>query len=362
MDQEAIPLAYHIIAGIIDVNGVVCNLFTLIFISFTRLGSRTATILFRTQCIFDGLTCLFAAISLFSPVHIDNFTGWFASFICHFWLSEYFLKFMELLNVSNLMWIAIDRFSAVYLGSRYKAFQKYEPFLCYTFILFHAIISPLPVIFAVDYNNGICEEARLIYNTSFDQFTVYSWLILAYLIPSIIMITCYSRVYYFIKQSLENSQSQKHSTCSVDVTKSDLNERRITGQQVSSITLSASVSTSALEPTSFSSIRKMKSILLSITLMCTLFVLSHSYYHIYSLASLYGAVQYQSISIQRRLSIFFTVIKSSLNPIILVVSSQHLRKKIVKLYYQLSYRIKYSRNSHPPPNITEASTKTSDDY
>ncbi|CAH8451291.1 unnamed protein product [Heterobilharzia americana] len=353
MDLDPIPLAYHVIAGIVDISGTICNIFTLIFISFTHLGSRTATILFRTQCSFDGLTCFFAAISLFSSPHITNFTGWFAVFICHVWISEYFFKFIELLNVSNLMWISIDRLFAVYLRSSYKTFQKIEPFICYTFILCHAIITPLPVVFTVNYTNGTCTRKGENTNPAYEQFSVYSWLIFAYLIPSITMVICYSHVYYFIQKSLAQSRSTQQETYTTEIIKQSMNTVKSSQQKCSSSSISSAVSTS-------SSISQIKSVLLSITIMCTLFVLSHSYYHIYSLAGLYGAIQYETISIQRRLAVFFTVIKSSLNPVILLVSSQQLRKKLIKAYYKFSYRMKLSKKFYPSANTIETSMKSND--
>ncbi|CAH8451248.1 unnamed protein product [Schistosoma turkestanicum] len=351
-DDKTIPLAYYIIASIVDINGILSNIFTLIFISFTSLGSRSATILFRTQCGFDGLTCFFAMITLFTRTDASNYDGWFAEFLCHVWISEYWVRLIELLNVSNLMWISIDRFCAVHLQIKYKVFQKYELFISYTFILCHAVFTPIPLLFTVEHKNATCSSNGLVYNSQYANFIVYSWLVFAYLLPSFVMITCYSRVYYVIKRSVVKSQSTNSSSCTIE-----------TSTQIGNTSTFSELRTSKSIPTSTpsSSFRQVKSVLLSITIMCALFVLSHSYYQIYSILSLLGAIQYQALSIQRRLSVFFTVINSSLNPIILLLSSQKLRKRLVRMFRKLCRKITFSKNHNTTITTMETSTKTSGD-
>ncbi|CAH8458277.1 unnamed protein product [Schistosoma rodhaini] len=351
-DNSVIPSVYYIFASIADISGVLFNIFTLIFISFTNLGSKSSTILFCTQCGFDGLACFFAIITLFTSVDIGNYNDWFAVFLCRIWISEYWTKLIELLNVSNLMWISIDRFCAVYLQIKYKAFQKYELFICYTFILCHAILTPIPFIFTVKHENDTCNITDLAYDSQYANFLVFSWFVFAYIIPSVVMITCYSRVYCIIKHSVVQSQANNSSSftteCSTQI-----------GNTSTFSQLQTSTHKSASKPSS--SLRQVQSVLLSITLMCSLFVLSHSYYHIYSLLSLFGAIEYQAISLQRRLSVFFTVINSSLNPIILLLSSQKLRRRLIRFFRKFCFKMKFSKNSNTVISTIDSTTKTSGD-
>ncbi|CAH8471356.1 unnamed protein product [Schistosoma margrebowiei] len=351
-DDNVIPLVYYIIASIVDISGVLFNIFTLIFISFTSLGSKSSTILFRTQCGFDGLACFFAIITLFTSVNISDYNGWLAEFLCHIWVSEYWIKLMELLNVSNLMWISIDRFCAVYLQIKYKVFQKYELFICYTFILCHAVFTPIPFIFTVKHENDTCNTVELIYNPQFQNFLVYSWLVFAYIIPSVVMITCYSRVYCIIKQSIVQTQAQKSSSFTVEGSTQYGNTSTFSQHKIST-------NMPVSKPSS--SLRQVQSVLLSITMMCTLFVLSHSYYQIYTLLSLTGAIQYKTISLQRRLSVFFTVINSSLNPIILLLSSQKLRRRLFKFFRKIFIKMNFSTNNNTTISTIDSTTKTSGD-
>ncbi|TNN15451.1 putative amine GPCR [Schistosoma japonicum] len=347
--EDSIPLAYHIIAGIVDVSGIICNVFTLIFISFTKLGSRTATVLFRTQCGFDGMACFIALFTLFMTVDISKYNGWFAVFLCRLWISEYCVKSVEMLNVSNLMWISIDRFCAVYLRAKYKTFQTYELFICYTFILCYAIFTPLPLIFTVEYVNTTCKVSETIYNSKYANFVVYNWLVFAYVIPSTVMIICYTRVYYVVKYSVSRSQANNNSSSIEEKSTQCTDVSTVSQQQTSSHTQITS-----------SSFRQSKAVLLSVTIMCTLFVLSHAYFHIYSLASLYGIIEYYAASLQRRLSVFFTVINSSLNPIILLVSSQQLRRKLIKTIHKFCHKMNFSKTYNSTMTTMENSTKTSD--
>ncbi|KAG5448536.1 hypothetical protein CSKR_101971 [Clonorchis sinensis] len=258
----------------------------------------------KNQFVFDGLASLFALLSLvISPQQFHDFPA-LGVFMCSVWESRCVFWFVVLLSEVNLVCIAVDRLRAIVFSTNYKQQEQQSIVGYYAVTFVYASVNAILPIFMVRYKHPVCThrlENQVPGQMQAISFAFcYIWLITGYLVPGIIMAFCYVRVIWALR-SIMNKKS---------TTLDSVNGR-------------AQASTSAHHANS-----SHRSIVIPVVIMWTAFLITHAYYVVYNILAAHQVIPYRSNSIERRLSIFLTVVNSACNPMILLVSSPPLRKRM----------------------------------
>ncbi|OON22833.1 7 transmembrane receptor [Opisthorchis viverrini] len=223
-------------------------------------------------------------------------------FMCSVWESRSVFWFIVLLSEINLVCIAVDRLRAIVFSTNYKQQERQSIVGYYSVTFVYASVIAVLPIFMVTYKHPVCIH-RLETQGRMEAIAFaacYIWLIAGYLVPGIIMALCYVRVICALR-SIMNKKSN---------TLDSINGR-------------SQASTSAHHANS-----SHRSIVIPVVIMWTVFLITHAYYVVYNILTVHQIIYYQSNSIERRLSIFLTVVNSACNPMILLVSSPPLRKRM----------------------------------
>ncbi|TPP61488.1 Amine GPCR [Fasciola gigantica] len=322
--------AFLAIAGSLDCFGILSNVLMLCYLFCNRVGSKLTTDLMKNQLAFDGLTSVFALCSLFVPDDLFTSLDSLGGLFCRLWVSRTIFWFLVLLSETNLVCIAVDRIRAVAFSSTYKQRGKITLTFYYSFIFSYSVIFAIPFVFTVKYDGSQCQHLMASVSNSssniYSTVQAYLWLFTGYLIPGLVMTGCYIHIVVlmrkFILKKLGNLR--KSPTLSQN---------------------NSYVSTSV--PSTLSSFSR--SFIVTAITMWSAFLITHAYYTIYTILCTHGAVKFMSDSVQRRVGIFATVINSTLNPLIMVVSSPPFRRGLWK----------FLRSCHGTTTVANASDASS---
>ncbi|CAH8472852.1 unnamed protein product [Heterobilharzia americana] len=140
-------LCIKFFAILIQLTGILLNLFVLYALLNVKLGSRLTTLLLSNQCIFDCLICTFALLKILKSER------WYTDYIiidsvlCYLWFSYTLFWLVVLLSLSNMMCTALDRLGAVVYSRTYQLRQNIYIILAYTSIITYSFaliaINPL---------------------------------------------------------------------------------------------------------------------------------------------------------------------------------------------------------------------------
>lgn len=308
MPEVQQSLAFLIIAGSVDCFGVVSSLLMLCYLFCNRVGSKLTTNLMKNQLAFDGLTSGFALLSLLIPDDAFKSLGPFSGLFCHLWVSRTVFWFFVLLSETNLVCIAVDRIRAVTFSSTYKQREKTTMAAYYFFIFGYSGIFAIPSVFTVTDDGAICRH--LMSNVSTDSLNTYSivhaylWLFTGYLVPGLLMAGCYIVVAISMRKFILKKIGNLGIT-SAAVVQNNSHQSSYCHSTLSSFS---------------------RSFIVTAITMWSAFLVTHAYYTIYTILCSHGFIQFIPESVQRRVSIFATVLNSTLNPLIMVVSSPPFRR------------------------------------
>ncbi|KAK4474144.1 hypothetical protein MN116_003446 [Schistosoma mekongi] len=334
-----------IIAIIIELIGILLNLFVLHGLLNVKLGSRFTTLLLCNQCIFDCLICTFALLKI---LKLERwYTGYIIidSMLCYLWFSHTLFWLVVLLSLSNMMCTALDRLGAVVCSRTYQSRQNIYIVLAYTGILVYSFsliaINPL----LLQYRDQKCYDTIL-----YDKNWIYVlikvdsilWPCLTYLFPCILTVSIYVKVITVLRSSACYHQSNVNNYNVVN-NNSNNNCTRI----VSSYKLT----------TSYAKQKRHRKIAHSLTIatciMQTIFLITHSYDRIYYFLGIYQWLVYQIDCTTHLIGLWLVTLNSCISPTTLIFIVHPLRMYLLQTINQ--FCCKYSKRSNAPAYLNEQS-------
>ncbi|VDP67036.1 unnamed protein product [Echinostoma caproni] len=162
------PLHYPILAsyemGIaftVLTGGILFNVFTIYALTQTVINSVLSKTIFYNQCVFDVIVCVMAIFQLaWSSLQPDMWTKTNAVF-CHLVQSGFFLRWVRVLALGNIVCQSMNRFWAIVYPYSYKRRTKMYLVICYVFTFSFSLMSSLPRAFEVRYCDQICVMTNL---------------------------------------------------------------------------------------------------------------------------------------------------------------------------------------------------------
>ncbi|CAL8078236.1 unnamed protein product [Calicophoron daubneyi] len=292
----------------IDIFGIVSNLLLFIFLQFNNVGSRLTNALMKNQFMFDALASACAASSLLISEDFEDFTSSYAQIFCHAWVSRAVFWFVVLLSEANLMCITVDRMRAVVFPSNYYHRRGAALAQYVLFVLVYAIVISVPSSFLVQFTGSQCYHKLEYYAPGsfrhYSLFFSYFWLVFGYLFPGLVMGASLYKLFATVKKMWDKKANMITLTCTHCVTHH--------------------------QETAHIHLRFEKTIATPAVFMCAVFLITHSYQVIYMILCAHRVIQFDALSVERRLGILLTVVNSSFNPLILVISSPPFRRSLIQ--------------------------------
>ncbi|THD21314.1 Amine GPCR [Fasciola hepatica] len=319
MTQVQNSLAFMIIAGSIDCFGFLGNTVILCYLFFNRVGSKLTTTLMKNQLAFDGLISGFALCSLVIDTSLFDKLGPLSVVFCRLWVSRSIFWFMVLLSEINLVCIAMDRIRAVAFSSTYRQQERTTLIFYYVTIFVYSMIFATPSMFTVIYDGSTCTHRLItLSDNTMDTYMfayAYTWLFSGYLVPGLVMAGCYITIVVLMHKTI-------------------LKNLRVSRQTPISETQrnSGSLKMDRSKLSIFS-----RSFIVTAIVMWSVFLITHAYYTIYAILCTHEIVPFEADSITRRVGIFTTVLNSTFNPLIMIISSPPFRRGIWRFLQSYNY-------------------------
>ena len=125
----------NIIQGVILIWGIATNLVTVISLIKYNVGfSRHCCALIKHQSILDLLACLCGFIISVQAKYWSTENKGFNYFMCHVWHSQTIYWYFMLASIHNLVYIAIERYTAIVLPLQYKVSSNFTLLKIYSFL------------------------------------------------------------------------------------------------------------------------------------------------------------------------------------------------------------------------------------
>lgn len=198
-------LVLKIIYVIIGTLGVVDNLFVLItFILFIKVTDKKINILLVNQSIIDMFASLFAL--LIALVEVDGTrmsrdSAW-DQFVCRIWLSRNPLWCLLFTSTYGIILTALERYIAVVYPIWYKL--KLKTRMVGGAIAFIWIAMPacgvMMAVLSTDIVRGRCIPWGAFSSYAVEKAIVSILICLDFLLPSMLMVACYSRIVYKLRE------------------------------------------------------------------------------------------------------------------------------------------------------------------
>ncbi|CAH8483548.1 unnamed protein product [Heterobilharzia americana] len=207
-NDTSINISTSIIIIFESILGALFNILAIIIVFTVHFGSKLTTIMLRAQTIFDFNACFLTAIYYITQIigQYNKITGLYIIdlLICHLWFRNSLFWLMCILSVQNLVCISVDRVSSVIFLQLYKVYTNrfIIIYIIYLIIMILILYTPSPLLRR--YVNNHCEMHFSFSWLKTDillDFIVYTWIIFAYIIPVIIMISSHVWVIHIIKYS-----------------------------------------------------------------------------------------------------------------------------------------------------------------
>ncbi|TPP67504.1 Amine GPCR [Fasciola gigantica] len=266
----------------------------------------------KNQLVFDGLISGFALCSLVIDTSLFDKLGPLSVVFCRLWVSRSIFWFMVLLSEINLVCIAMDRIRAVAFSSTYRQQERCTLIFYYVTIFVYSMIFATPSMFTVIYDGSTCTHRLMTHSDdtvdSYMLVHAYLWFFTGYLVPGLVMAGCYLTIAFLMHKVIHKKLGDP-------------------GQSATSTTQrnSGSIMSGRIRLSSFS-----RSFIVTAIVMWSVFLITHAYYTIYAILCTHGVIMFEADSIARRMGIFTTVLNSTLNPLIMVISSPPFRRGICR--------------------------------
>ena len=196
-EHLAIPISAMIICSF----GIPANLLTMIVLaSATKLRQKPINIFLIHQCAADGIVCVLALIEeIIGQLSMENMVK---PFVCHLILTKMASAMILYVSTYNIVFLTIERFSAIVNPLNYdpEKVRSRLPLL-FIFIWLISICFMLFVPIATVIGDGQCQVGVKMFDTFlWDFYSPYD-LTISIGIPLVIMIYCYTRMWFALKKS-----------------------------------------------------------------------------------------------------------------------------------------------------------------
>ncbi|TGZ74837.1 hypothetical protein CRM22_000732 [Opisthorchis felineus] len=289
MDQTS--LAVRVLISNFGFVGAILNTIQLYVLCQCNISSRLTTLLLRTQSVVDAYTCFIILIYKLVGTEIDTGLRVLDEILCYLWSRDNLFWLGAAASVQNLTCISLDRFYAVCFPSRYKHHQIRPAVAFFVYEVLMTLFLFVPNCFLRLYYSNKCYSAFAIDGPTTEQFfdvQSYLWLVLNYLLPALIMISCHAYVVHVIRNPAAGQQSGQHVRKSA---------RRL---------------------------------MLTTTMMAGSLVLLHLYECIrYILGSLRVIISGVG-SVSQQVGILLITLSAALNPCLLIATSHTVRRQAIK--------------------------------
>ncbi|CAH8830477.1 unnamed protein product [Trichobilharzia szidati] len=302
MSQDIqVNLPTSIIITIEGILGTIFNMTAVIVIFTTQLGSNLTMLMLRAQVIIDFTACLITTLYYtmqFAKI-ASKMTGLYIIdlLICHLWFRNALFWLTCVLSVQNLVCISLDRVRCVIFKKMYKvySFKFTIVYFVYMVIMVFILYTPTPLLRR--YVGNHCKMEFLLpwfKSNTFLNYMVSSWILFAYIVPVIIMITSHIWVIRVIRKS--------HS--------SQLN--------IESQNLEASVRVK----------RKISQLAITTAIMSGQQIILHLYEGVHQTLIVTNLTKYYYEAATGQLSTLLILLSSALNPCVLVLTTSALRRHL----------------------------------
>uniref|UniRef100_A0A3Q0KMQ5 G_PROTEIN_RECEP_F1_2 domain-containing protein n=2 Tax=Schistosoma mansoni TaxID=6183 RepID=A0A3Q0KMQ5_SCHMA len=212
-----VTLPIRIIVIIEGIIGTIFNMVAIVIIFKVTIGSKFTLFLLRTQSLLDFSACFSAAIYyIIQSTNIYNkYTGLYIIdiLICHLWFRNASFWLFCIMSVQNLVCISLDRVSSVLFLRSLKAYTNTFFVLYFLYMLSMLLILYIPTPLLRRYTDSQCVmdfSFPWIQTRVFLDYIVYSWIVLEYFVPVLVMLVSHAWVIFIIRKS----QSPRHSDAS----------------------------------------------------------------------------------------------------------------------------------------------------
>ena len=280
--------------------GVIANLATLITLTVNGEGfSDTIKMLFKYQSVMDCLCCLEAAVLFTLPPMGQTGNQQFDWFICQVWHSQYIYWTTVTISIFNLVTLALERYLCICHPLKYQAMTRHQFKMIVLGLLIFAVTYISPSMVQVRYSNGTC-HSEFYWNGKIAKQFFYVYGISAFFIeyanPCAAFFIFYGLIIISFRQRATSNLGASTSSNVID---------KATNQ----ITKTAIVVT----------------VIFIITLGVDLW---------YYLLAYVGLVKYVFNSPLQKVSVFFAVVNSVVNPFIYAAFMPLYRKSVKDTFFK----------------------------
>nr|CAH8828136.1 unnamed protein product [Trichobilharzia regenti] len=298
-----VNLPTSIIITIEGILGTIFNMIAVIVMFTTQLGSNLTMLMLRAQIIIDFTSCFTTTIYyVMQFAKVDNkLTGLYIidMMICHLWFRNAIFWLTCILSVQNLVCISFDRVRCVIFKNMYKVYTFKLTIVYFVYMVIMACVLYTPSPLLRRYAGDHCEMEFLLpwfKSNIFLNYIVYSWILFAYVVPVMVMITSHIWVIRVIRKS--------HS--------SQLN--------VESQNAEASVRVK----------RKISQLVITTAIMSGQQIILHLYECVYQTLIVTNLTKYRYETVTGQMSTLLILLSSVLNPCVLVLTTSALRKHVLR--------------------------------
>ncbi|TNN08701.1 amine GPCR [Schistosoma japonicum] len=188
-------LPVQIIITIEGIIGTIFNIIAIIVVINVNFGSKFTTFIFRAQPIFDLSACLLTTIYYIIQFteNYNRSTGLYIIDIlfCHFWFRNALFWLPCILSVQNLVCISLDRVSSIIFTGLYKSYSSrfFILYIIYVVSMVLILYTPTPLLRRFIDDHCVMDfSVPWMETKEFIDYFVYSWVILAYCVPVLVML------------------------------------------------------------------------------------------------------------------------------------------------------------------------------
>ncbi|KAA0193211.1 hypothetical protein FBUS_03612 [Fasciolopsis buskii] len=283
--------------------GALFNLLAIYVLYLSRIKCVLSKLLFYNQNVFDIIVCT-AVLAQFATLYAHSDPRGHVTIVyCLLMESSFFMKFVRVLALANIICLSASRFLLIVCPKSYRQHGKRYIILCYVFIFSYALASSLPRTFAMHFHEGKCLlKTTALLRTSLIIFDVF----VRYLFPLTVILTMYLITMRVVRK-LQAEHSAK-SADSVGLQCSDLNPYLSVWNCLSISTTGFAIELTILEVTAL--------------IMYTL--------------QEFGLINFRVDSIGRMYYVYGCAVIAGLNPGLEIATIPALRKTTVQLFVDLT--------------------------
>ncbi|VDP70358.1 unnamed protein product [Echinostoma caproni] len=224
------PEATHVVRillSVLGLIGLITNASVFVALLRVQLGSHVTNVLFRSQCIFDGLGCLTMLLRQIIGDRINTGLSELDEVLCYIWHQDNFFWIGPMLAAGNLTCICWDRLTALFRPVYYRQHQRrlIGMFICYTVLTF--LLVYVPQFLRRQYKNGQCRFSLVLEHpvthviANIQAFLV---LIILHVFPAVCLLTSHAFIIWKIRR-LKMREKRISQTTTTVVTTGDSQPR-----------------------------------------------------------------------------------------------------------------------------------------